>query len=443
MKKFISIILVLVAIFGLVAAGLSAKAALDTKNHYSKAGEENDKNMKAFDDGVAQLEENEKAYLEGRTALEAGQQQYDAGKKQYEDGKAQLEAGKAALEQAKQLTAGLDQLQTGFSTWQEGYNGLKALAEQAGLEAPSAENVAVYDAVIDQAGAEQLKGVPQALADGKAELAAGLAAAINGVMADETMATSVEQASGMTADQINQTVSALGDMPYDQFDAAMAGFMQTAGTLGTGVQQQIADGEAQLADAEAQLAAAEPQLAEAEKQLADGKAQLKAFEDGRDQIIGAASQVVANPADKGLTSIKDRLGEGFTFVKENGDLDLAATKKISEAWHAYSDDSGKAITKEVVTRVVGAALILLAALVALIAGIKGLRGKGGKLASCIAFLLGGAGVAALFIGGDYFTQNAAKAAKFNAFAPIILAGGIAVAAMALIHIFAAPKAAKK
>ena len=57
----------------------------------------------------------------------------------------------------------------------------------------------------------------------------------------------------------------------------------------------------------------------------------------------------------------------------------------------------------------------------------------------LAFLLGGAGVAALFIGGSYFTDKAAEAAKFNTFAPIILAGGIAVAAVALIHTFSAPK----
>ncbi len=439
MKKLISIILVLAALFGIVAAGLSAKAALDTKDHYSKAGEENDKNMKAFDDGLAQLEENEQAYLDGRTTLEAGKQQYEAGKAQYDEGKAQYEAGKASLEQAKQVIEGVEQLQTGYASWQEGYNGLVALAEQAGLEAPSAENVAAYDAAIEQAGVEALKGVPQAVADGKAQLGEGLTALIEGLMADETMGAAIAQASGMSADQISQTMAALPQLPYDQFNGAMNGFMQAAAPLSDGVKQQVEQGETALADAEAQLAAAETQLADAEKQIADGEAQLKAFEDGRDQIIGAASQVVANPADKGLKSIADRLGEGFTFVKENGDLDIPAAKKVSEAWHAYSDDSGKAITKEVVTRVIGAALILLASLIALFAGIKGLRGKGGKVVSCIAFLLSGAGVAALFIGGSYFTDKAAEAAKFNTFAPIILAGGIAVAAVALIHTFSAPK----
>lgn len=128
MKKIISIILVLVALFGIVAAGLSAKAALDTKDHYSKAGEENDKNMKAVDDGLAQLEENEQAYLDGKAAYEAGKAQYDEGKAQYDEGKAQYEAGKASLDQAKQVVEGVEQLQTGYASWQEGYNGLVALA---------------------------------------------------------------------------------------------------------------------------------------------------------------------------------------------------------------------------------------------------------------------------------------------------------------------------
>lgn len=439
MKKIISIILVLVALFGIVAAGLSAKAALDTKDHYSKAGEENDKNMKAVDDGLAQLEENEQAYLDGKAAYEAGMEQYEAGKAQYDEGKAQYEAGKASLDQAKQVVEGVEQLQTGYTSWQEGYNGLVALAQQAGLEAPSAENVATYDAAIEQAGVEALKGVPQAVADGKAQLGEGLNALVTGLMADETMGAAIEQASGMSADQITQTLAALPELPYDQFNGTMGAFMQAAAPLSDSVKDQVAQGEAALADAEAQLTAAETQLADAEKQLNDGKAQLDQFEAGRDQIIGALTQVVANPADKGLKSIADRLGEGFTFLKENGDLDIAAGKKVSEAWHAYSDDSGKAITKEVVTRVVGAALILLASLIALFAGIKSLRGKGGKLVSFIAAILACGGFAALMIAGTYFTDKAAEAAKFNSYATILLAAGCAVAVVSLLNCLTAPK----
>ena len=36
------------------------------------AGKENDANMKAMDDGLKQLEENEQAYVEGKAALEQG-----------------------------------------------------------------------------------------------------------------------------------------------------------------------------------------------------------------------------------------------------------------------------------------------------------------------------------------------------------------------------------
>ena len=159
--RFLSFLLILVALFGLVTAGLSAKDALDSKNYYEKAGKENDANMKAMDDGLKQLEENEQAYVEGKAALEQG----------------------SAL---------------------------------------------------------------------------------------------VEGVSG---------------------------------------------------------------------QLEEGKAQLKQYEDGAAQLKTALDAVIANPADPGLKSIASRLGEGFTYLKENGtDLDLTKAREVWNAWHAYSDDSGKAIT---------------------------------------------------------------------------------------------------
>ena len=437
MKKFISIILILVALFGLVASGLAVKDTLDTKKHYEDAGKINDENLEALKGGLDQLEENEAAYLEGRDAYEAGLKQYEEGKATYEAGKEQLEAGKASLEQARALVEGLDQVQTGYASWAEGYNGLNALAQMLELEAPSAENVATYDAVIEQAGLEELKGVPQAIADGQKQLSDGLGQIISGVMADETMAASVEQASGMTADQINQTMAALGDLPYDQFNGAMTSLTQLAASLGEGVKAQLADGEQQLADAEAQLAAAEPQLADAEKQLADGKAQLDQFEAGRDQITAGLDAAIANPADPGLKSIADRLGEGFTYLKENGkDLDISKGRDVWNAWKAYSDDSGDAITKEVITRVVGIALTLLGSLLALFAGIKGLGGKGGKLLPFVAALLGCGGFVALLIGGDFYTKGAGVSGTN---VTLLLVGACAVAVFGLARALTAKK----
>lgn len=243
--RFLSFLLILVALFGLVTAGLSAKDALDSKNYYEKAGKEIDANMKAMDDGLKQLEENEQAYVEGKAALEQG----------------------SAL---------------------------------------------------------------------------------------------VEGVSG---------------------------------------------------------------------QLEEGKAQLKQYEDGAAQLKTALDAVIANPADPGLKSIASRLGEGFTYLKENGtDLDLTKAREVWNAWHAYSDDSGKVITKEIMTRVIAAAALVLAALLALIAAIRGLRGKGCKLVSFLAALLGCGAFAALKIAGSYFSDKAGASAV-----TLVMIGAIAVGACSLLH----------
>lgn len=369
MKKLISIILVLVALFGLVVSGLAVKDTLDTKKYYEDAGKVNDENLEAYNNNLALLEENEPAYLQG-----------------------------------KQLVDGVEQLQAGFDSWQEGYNGLVSLAEQAGIdEAPSAENVATYDAVIEQAGVEALKGVPQAVADGQKQLSDGLTQIINGVMADETMGAAVEQASGMSADQIKGTVEALPALPYDQFNEAVQGIMGAADSVLPGVKDQLAQ-----------------------------------FEGGRQAFIdNGISPVLAKEADPGLKSIKDRLGEGFTYLKENGeDLDFEKGRDVWNAWKAYSDDSGKAITKEVWTRVVGIALTVLGSLLALFSGIMGLGGKGGKLLPFLAAILGCGGFAALLIGGDFYTKGAGVSATK---VTLLLVGACAVGAMSLLRTLTAKK----
>lgn len=386
--KILSFVLILVAIFGLVAAGITAKDVLDSKDFYEKAGEENTKNRETLDNGLKQLQENEAAYLAGRE---------------------QIEAGEAALAQGKALVEGVQKLQKGYADWQQGYNGLKALAEGAGLPAPAADNVEIFDAAIDTAGVEALKGVPQAIADGKAELAQGVAAAVNGILADETMAAQVAQAGGVSAEQIRQAVEALPEMPYDQFDGTMDTMMQLASGLIPGVEAQIKENE---------------------PKLEAGKAQLAAFEGGRDQIIDGLNAVIANPADPGLKSIKDRLGEGFTFFKENGkDLDLEKARAVWNAWGDYSDDSGKVISKELYTRAGAAAAILIASLLALLAGIFGLRGKNNKVLTILAILLGIGGIVALLIAGSYFSEKAGVASCDVILLPVA-ACAVAVASFA-------------
>ena len=79
--KALSVILILAALFGLVGSGLSLKDALNSKDYFSKKGEETDASLSTLEGGLARLEENEQAYLDGREAYEDGQKQYEEGKK--------------------------------------------------------------------------------------------------------------------------------------------------------------------------------------------------------------------------------------------------------------------------------------------------------------------------------------------------------------------------
>lgn len=165
------------------------------------------------------------------------------------------------------------------------------------------------------------------------------------------------------------------------------------------------------------------------KAMDDGLKQLEENEQAYVEGKTALDAVIANPADPGLKSIASRLGEGFTYLKENGtDLDLTKAREVWNAWHAYSDDSGKAITKEIMTRVIAAAALVLAALLALIAAIRGLRGKGCKLVSFLAALLGCGAFAALKIAGSYFSDKAGASAV-----TLVMIGAIAVGACSLLH----------
>ena len=85
--KALSIILILAALFGLVGGGMSLKDALDSKDYFGKKGEETDAAFTKLEDGLAQLQENEQAYLDGRDKYEDGLKQYEEGKAQYEEGK--------------------------------------------------------------------------------------------------------------------------------------------------------------------------------------------------------------------------------------------------------------------------------------------------------------------------------------------------------------------
>jgi len=157
------------------------------------------------------------------------------------------------------------------------------------------------------------------------------------------------------------------------------------------------------------------------------------------QVKDGLAQVVGTEADPGLESIADRLGAGFTYEKDNGDLDIPqGFVALDSAW-AYKADDGAAIGNELYTRIYGAVGAVIASLAALIAAFLGFKKKYKGALPCAAVSAVAAAAAAIFAkkAGLYFS-----AAAGSAMGPIALYAGAALAAVALVHAIADGAAAK-
>ena len=642
--KALSIILILAALFGLVGSGLSAKDALDSKDYFSKKGEETDAAFDKLDDGLAQLAENEQAYLEGRDKYEDGLKQYEEGKKALADAAEQIKDGEKTLDEnrdayekgkvqlaqaANQLQAGRAQLAAGKQELDAGealfaktmadqknaaaqqaagknydeldaqakgaidqgidaklqqardvYNQVKKVEAQglkkddainavadaqvrqtveankdqivAGVTAEVEKNndkiVAAVTAEVEKNNEAIVAGVTQEVdknndaivagvtAYAKQQVTEGVKAAMPDMVAQEMtghaykdldpdnqkmidayiaseegqakMNAAIEQkmASAEIQESIKQGVAAKrqelidqgvadykksliddnvaaqkkklidenvaktkdqlikDNMPgavdliktaydttesIDKLNAGRIAYAQGLKDLRNGEAQYYAgaaklkefeDGEAKLAAGKEEFAAGQEKLLEADKQLADGKAQLQQFEDGRDQIIDGLNTVIGTEPDNGLKSIADRLGKGFSFMKNDTDLDIDAGKKVVAAGRSYSADSGVLITKEVWTRVAGAAAAMLGSLLALLGGILGLKSKfkGSCVTSILSAILAAGGLVTLLVAGSHYSEQAGASAV-----KLVLAAAGVLAVAALANGVAALSASKK
>lgn len=203
-----SILLILVSIFGLVAAGLGIKDGLAIKKYKeedSKAADvvgELEKNINelkkneqtyldgivAYNEGLAAYAEGKAAYSKGQSDLAAGQAQIDANTQAYNEGKALLEKIQPLmpyLQQYKQFRDGNLINLPGFSTAQGWFMSVvRPMASRLGLDIPA--DVTDFPAYMQQMVAEgeallkQYEDGLAALEQGKRDLASGAAALADG-----------------------------------------------------------------------------------------------------------------------------------------------------------------------------------------------------------------------------------------------------------------------
>ena len=566
--KALSIILILAALFGLCASGLSVKDALDSKSYYEKKGEETDANFAKLDDGIKQLEENDQKYHEGKATYDDGMKQYEEGKdklaeaeKQLADGKQTLDENRDAYEKGKvqladaakqlqkgrqDLAAGKQQLDAGEAQFAQTMNDQKNAAAQAaagvnydqlppeaqkqidaginqkidqaaqvnsavkslqkqGLSKEQAVNAVAHsqvaaeveknnDAIVAGVTAAVRQGVEQKVRAAAEEMKPALLekaaqenfsksyndlsdaekAAIDKGVNDQIEAmVPGEVDKQMQTDEVkaivNENVANQKEALIQQNMPAAVELVNTAVTTTESIQalqqgradyaagqQKLAAGEKQYRDGQAKIKEYEDGLAtyedgmkqfeegqealkDAEKQLADGEEQLKVFEDGRAALIDGLNIVMVQE-DEGITSVADRLGKGFSFMRDDTDIDYDAARKVVEAGRGFSSDSGDLIGKEIWTRVYSTAAGLVASLLALLAGILGLKSKfkGSGVTSIITALLGGGALVGLLVAGSKYSERAGASA-----ATIILVAAGVLAAAALLNGIASFGASKK
>ena len=149
MKKGLSVLLIVAALFGFYGGASSLTDVLACKDYWEKEGEKSTADMNKLEDGLNQLGENEQAYLDGvqklaenepkleegkqtlaekeaefaaaPAKLRAGEAKLAAGKAAYKDGQAQYAAGKKQYAESKEkqemLRSNIALLEAGFKKW--------------------------------------------------------------------------------------------------------------------------------------------------------------------------------------------------------------------------------------------------------------------------------------------------------------------------------------
>lgn len=133
--KALSVVLILAALFGLVAGGMTVKDVMDCKAYWEQKSVESNENLAMLEDGLNTLRENESTYYEGRETYEQGVKDYESGKQELADGQteynagvqtlqekqAEYEAGLATLKAAEQkLAAGQKEYDAGVKAYEAG-----------------------------------------------------------------------------------------------------------------------------------------------------------------------------------------------------------------------------------------------------------------------------------------------------------------------------------
>ena len=405
-----SILLILVCLFGLVAVGLGVKDGLAIKKYKEDDAKAADV-VGQLEDAIALLKENEDAYNEGIGTYTKGLSDYSAGKKELAAGKKTYNAGKSEYE--KGLAAykeGKKALEEGYAQYEQGKKDLEAGKKQV------AEGQKLIDANTEayNKGKAMLKNIEplMPLLNTYVKFRDGSIAKLPGFDSAQAWFVSkvrpIAEKAGLTIPEDVTDFPAYMQQMVADGKAQLKEYEDGLAALEAG-KKQVAEGEAKLKAAEAQLAAGEKELAaganklkagekelaEGAAKLADGKASLEEFENGMALVDEYTMTCYKNKpiyrhnGDMAVPGPEQRLGEDFSWYKmgddgkvvtlRNGDpyLDLDQCLVVCKSFRESVAEHVADVTHELYMRLGLYAATALASLLGLIAGIMGLAGKGG------------------------------------------------------------------
>ena len=424
----ISIILIIVSLFGLVAAGFGIRDGLAIKKYKEDDAKATDV-VGQLEEAIALLKENEQAYLDGIGAYSKGLSEYTAGKQAYDEGKAALEAGR------KQLAEGQAQIDANTQAYNEG----KALLRKI---QPLMPYLNQYISLRDNGVA----GIP------------GMSKWY-GFSSAQAWFVSVVRPVG----------ARLGlSIPADVTD--FPAYMQKMVAEGQAMLKQYEDGlaaleagKAKLAQGEAELAEGEKKLAEGEAQLAEGRAQLETFENGMalvdeyTMVCYKNEPIYRHNGDMAVPGPEQRLGEDFDWRKydENGELvtlrsgepylDLDKCLVVCASFRESVAEHVADVTHELYMRLVLYVALILAGVLGIIAGSLGLAGKGaavtlGLITAALLIACNIFGLCTRYLGYTYPLKDGTYSGTLQLIALLVFAAAAAVFAVVTVS---ARKEAKK
>ena len=391
-----SILLIIVCLFGLVAVGLGVKDGLAIKKYKEDDAKAADV-VGQLEDAIALLKENEDAYNEGVGTYAKGLSDYSAGKKELAAGKKTYNAGKSEYE--KGLAAykeGKKALEEGYAQYEQGKKDLEAGKKKV------AEGQKLIDANTEayNKGKAMLEKIEplMPLLNTYVKFRDGSIAKLPGFDSAQAWFVSkvrpIAEKAGLTIPEdvtdfpkYMQQMVADGKAQLKEYEDGLA-------ALEAG-KKQVAEGEAKLKAAEAQLAAGEKELAAGAAKLADGKASLEEFENGMALVDEYTMTCYKNKpiyrhnGDMAVPGPEQRLGEDFSWYKmgddgkvvtlRNGDpyLDLDQCLVVCKTFRESVADHVADVTHELYMRLGLYVAVAIASLLGLVAGFMGLAGKGG------------------------------------------------------------------